>query len=148
MDTAHRVTTILIVLLLGLLIFKAFHIPDLRAWAPSLVIALVIVIAWQMRPSAYQVSDEGITIVRGWPFKSVMIPTGQIHNIRQVTIHWTTIRYGVGGLFSTGGWLWNRELGRFFAAYTNRHKLVLIENGGKYVISPENPEEFIADLGK
>jgi hypothetical protein len=143
MDTVHTLVTVFVFLLVAL--FLNLH--QRPMWGAVALVALVIAISWQMRPARYEVSDESVRIVRAWPFKSIAIPKAEIKDVRPVTLTWKTIRsFGVGGLFGTGGWFWNKELGNFLVAMTNGHKLVLISNGGKFVISPENPDEFIRDL--
>ncbi|MCX6377066.1 MAG: PH domain-containing protein [Armatimonadetes bacterium] len=147
MDTAHTIVTVFVFLVLGFFLVLAVSMHEKPMWGASALVAVVIAISWQMRPARYEVSDEAVRIVRAWPFKSIAIPKAEIKDVRPVTLTWKTIRTcGVGGLFGSGGWFWNKELGRFFVAMTNGHSLVLIANGGKYVISPENPERFVQDL--
>ena len=147
MDTAITIVTVSVFLLLGFFLVLAVSMHEKPMWGAVALVAVVIAVSWQMRPARYEVSDESVRIVRGWPFKSIMIPKIQIKDVRPVSRSWKTIRTcGVGGLFGSGGWFWNKELGHFLVAITNGHKLVLIANGGKFVISPENPDRFIQDL--
>ena len=147
MDTAITIITVFVFLLFGFFLTLAISMHEKPMWGAAALVALVIAISWQMRPARYEVSDESVRIVRAWPFKSIAIPKAEIRDVRPVTLTWKTIRsFGVGGLFGTGGWFWNKELGHFLVAMTNGHKLVLISNGGKFVISPENPDEFIKDV--
>ena len=148
MDTAHTVVTIFLFLLLGFFVYLAAYQKPLWIGVPGVaLVVLTLAISWQMRPTRYEVSDEAVRIVRAWPFKSIEIPKAEIKDVRPVTFTWKTLRTcGVGGLFGSGGWFWNKELGRFFVAVTNGHNLILIENGGKFVISPENPDEFADSL--
>lgn len=143
LDTVHTLVTVFVFLLVAL--FLNLHQKPM--WGAAALVAVVIAISWQMRPARYEVSDEAVRIVRAWPFKSIEIPKAEIKDVRPVKLSTRTIRTcGVGGLFGTGGWFWNKELGHFFVAMTNGHSLVLISNGGKFVISPENPDRFIQDL--
>ena len=143
LDTAHTIVTVFVFLLVALVL----NLHQKPMWGAVALVAVVIAISWPMRPARYEVSDESVRIVRAWPFKTIAIPKAEIRDVRPVVLTWRTIRTcGVGRLFGTGGWFWNKELGRFFVAMTNGHKLVLISNGGKFVISPENADEFISDV--
>ena len=147
MDTAITIVTASVFLLLGIFLVLAVSMHEKPMWGAVALLVVVIAISWPMRPVRYEVSDEAVRIVRTWPFKSIEIPTAEIRDVRPVVLTWRTIRTcGVGGLFGTGGWFWNKELGHFLVAMTNGHKLVLISNGGKFVISPDNPDEFIKDV--
>ena len=147
MDTAITIVTVSVFLVLGFFLALAVSMREKPMWGAVALVAVVIAISWQMRPARYEIPDVGITIVRGWPFKSIVIPKAEVREVRRLKVTQMTIRTcGVGGLFGSGGWFWNKDLGRFFVAMTNGHKLVLIENGGKFVISPENPDRFVQDV--
>ena len=147
MDTAHTIVTASVFLLLVFFVVLAVAMPLKPMWGATALVAVVIAISWQMRPARYEVSDEAVRIVRAWPFKSIEIPKAEIKDVRPVTFTWKTLRTcGVGGLFGSGGWFWNKEIGRFFVAMTNGHSLVLIENGGKFVISPDDPDRFVQEF--
>lgn len=147
MDTAITIVTASVFLLLGIFLVLAVSMHEKPMWGAVALLAVVIAVSWQMKPARYEVSDESVRVVRGWPFRNIAIPKAEIRDVRPVVLTWRTIRTcGVGGLFSTGGWFWSRELGHFLVAMTNGHKLVLISNGGKFVISPGNPDEFISDV--
>lgn len=142
MDTAHTIVTAGFLVLLGAFVYIPLH-QFKPMWGATAILLAVLFISWQMKPARYEVSDESVRIVRGWPFSDVVIPRPEIKDARRVKMTGTTLRTcGVGGLFGSGGWFWNKEIGRFFAAITNGYNLVLIEDGGKFVISPENPDEF------
>ena len=147
MDTAITIVTVFVFLVLGFFLVLAVSTHEKPMWGAAALVALVIAISWQMRPARYEVSDEAVRIVRAWPFKSIAIPKAEIKDVRPVKLTAKTLRTcGVGGLFGSGGWFWNRELGRFFVAITNGRKLVLIANGGKFVISPDDPDRFVQEL--
>jgi hypothetical protein len=56
--------------------------------------------------------------------------------------------FGNGGMFSFTGWYRNRALGTYRAFVTDLNKtLVLKFEKRTIVISPENPEQFIAEIG-
>lgn len=54
---------------------------------------------------------------------------------------------GNGGMFSFTGWYRNRALGFYHAFVTDLNHTVVLRIGEKtYVISPENPERFVAEI--
>jgi hypothetical protein len=56
--------------------------------------------------------------------------------------------FGNGGAFSFTGWYWSRGLGAYRAFVTDRRRTVVLRYGRRtIVLSPENPEEFVRDLG-
>ena len=148
MDVATLVATVFVFALFAFFMVLAVLTPDeFVGAAGAVLVAVVIAISWQFRPFRYEIRDEAITIVRGWPFKSIAIPLATVREIRSATLRGLTVRsFGIGGLFGSGGWFWNKELGRFFASVTNIKHTVLIANGQSFVISPERPDEFIADV--
>lgn len=147
MDTAHTIVTASVFVLMGLFAYLPLCLDLKPLWGAAAFVAVVIAFSWQMRPARYEISDEGVTIVRAWPFGNIAIPKAEIKDVRPVKLTAKTIRtFGVGGLFGTGGWSWNRDLGNFFVAITNGHKLLLISNGEKFVISPEDPERFVNEV--
>ena len=113
----------------------------------SIMMALVIAISWQVKANRYEINEDSIILVRGWPFRDIVIPLADVKKVEKVTISSKTIRtFGVGGLFSSTGWFWNKDIGHFFVSATNGYCIVLISNGKKWAISPENPDEFVADM--
>ena len=61
---------------------------------------------------------------------------------------WSLRLFGNGGLFSISGLFRNRTLGNYraFATYPKR-AVVLAFAGRKIVVTPENPEMFLRELG-
>jgi hypothetical protein len=133
-------------LALFLIITISMLIPFHHAW-PTLVISgsliLLVVLCWQVKAERYEIRDDTIVIVRGWPFSDIVIPLSEVREVRPFKFTLRTIRtFGVGGLFSSTGFFWNKEAGKFFASVTNLKCAVLIDGKDKIVISPENPDEF------
>jgi hypothetical protein len=115
--------------------------------APLGFMVVVIILCWQAKASRYEVGDSSIRLVRGRPYRDIVIPLADVREVTRYRFTLGTIRtFGVGGLFSSTGLFWNKELGRFFATVTNLKNAVLITDGKKFVISPENPDEFIAEV--
>ena len=51
--------------------------------------------------------------------------------------------YGVSGLFGYFGRFYTKHLGHHSMYATDRHKSVVIRTNKTYVISPDNPHQFI-----
>jgi hypothetical protein len=148
MDRLAWIVTAYITGLTGVFIILGVLLPASRfLLAPAAALLLVIWMSWQIAPKRCELTGDVLVIVRGWPFRDISIPVGEIREVTRVKISPFTIRsFGVGGLFSWSGWFWNREIGSFFAEITNIGRTVLIDAGKKYVISPEVPEQFVQDI--
>lgn len=139
------------IFVLALLVYVGIFMPlqhhdRVSPWLLGLMAGMVA-ICWQLKPARYEITSDAIKIIRGWPFVDIAIPLSEVHEVGRRTFSPVTLRtFGVGGLFSSTGYFWNSQLGSFFATITNRTQVVLIDAGRKFVISPENPDEFIADL--
>lgn len=139
------------ILVLALFLFVIVTlIPTGAKWpaaAEGGLFILLLVISWQVKAVAYEIRDGSLVVVRGWPFRDIVIPLSEVREVRPVKFTAGTLRtFGVGGLFSSTGFFWNKQLGSFFATVTNMNRAVLVEARRKIVISPERPEEFIADM--
>ncbi len=150
MDTVTRVVTIFYHLLtLGMLAYAVIE-PDAR---PMLIAVAVLVVtawfSWQIAPKSYEVTDDAVIIGRGWPFSDVRIPLQDIREVRPVKLNpWKTMRtFGVGGLYSASGRFRSPDVGAFYGAITDNSRTVYIAAASdNYVISPEDPEQFVADM--
>lgn len=148
MDGATLGVTIFV---LGLLLFLAIITPISSGHVPSAMmvgfLTLIVAISWQAKASRYEIRDGSIVIVRGWPFMDIVIPLSEVREVRSFKFTLSTLRtFGIGGLFSSTGFFWNKETGSFFASVTNLKRAVLIEAKRKFVISPDEPDQFIADI--
>lgn len=107
---------------------------------------LIILICWQARPRCYELREDCIAVIRGWPYRNVIIPLADIKDVRIARLRWAWKTCGIDFPFSMSGWFRSKELGKFFASVTDADKVVLLSNGRKYAISPKYPDEFAADL--
>jgi hypothetical protein len=56
---------------------------------------------------------------------------------------------GNGGGFSFTGWYWNQDLGAYRAFVTDLNRTVVLRFGKRaVVVSPEAPEDFVAELNR
>ena len=105
----------------------------------------------RLAPVRYEISEDSIAIRRGgWPFRDILIPLGEVRDIRRVNLPWFSIfrccSYGTNGVFAYVAYYRDKQLGKFFRASTSLKNELLITGQRQYVISPERPDEFVADV--
>ncbi len=145
-------------LTLVLLAIPALLLAGHLAGYPYLQLPLVFFIltyAWvwlRFRPKAFIVDRDAITVL--WPLKRRRLPRNSITAARllgrealNAELGWA-VRVGAGGLWGGFGRLWSRRRGWVQLYVSRRDQLVWIERGEQrpWLISPENPERFIALL--
>ncbi|MBP6963894.1 MAG: hypothetical protein KBC96_05750 [Armatimonadetes bacterium] len=149
MDLFMKIVTLLVcVLTVAFVVWGVVQPAERGTLLVAAFLLILIWTCWQIAPKRYDLTDDSLVIVRGWPFRDIPIPVAKILDVCPVKLSsFTTLRtFGVGGLFSASGWFWNKDIGSFFAEITNGHRTVLIDAGRKYVISPEDPHEFVQDI--
>lgn len=138
--------------LAGMLVLLFFSFKDRgydnEGFFISLLLLPLTVIAWGFHPSSYEINKESLIIKR--PFKSLEISLSSIDSARTVSFRelFFSLRvFGSGGLFGYFGIYTSMSLGKIQMWATDRNNLVLIEVANqKFVISPQNPSEFIMNL--
>lgn len=120
----------------------------------SLLIIPVILIAsyflvFFLRPVSYSITDQSININRLAGVKEIKrehIKSATV--ISKDKIDSSSKTFGVGGLFGYFGKFSNRQLGQMTWYITRMDRLVLIVTSEKknIVLSPDEPEQFIAAL--
>lgn len=121
---------------------------------PSYIIAGICVVAdlysWLGKPARYEVTDDAVTIIMRRPFRGRKIPVQRIEEVFRTSVPFAclndTCGFGFFGVFSTTAKCWSKRLGSFQAAVTNPEQAILITADKKYVISPRDPDAFIADV--
>jgi hypothetical protein len=100
-----------------------------------------------LAPSGYSLEGDGVRLERRFmprllPYRAILgcdrapRPIGGL------------LALGLNGLFGAYGWRWNRRTGWHYLAITNTDDLVFLRTvGGLMVISPGQPDEFVALLG-
>lgn len=112
----------------------------------SLLVILACVLCFSYSPLYYEIDGDELSIKRKFLFKTIRIPLKSIKEARKLPVKdiYLTFRFfGIGGLFCWGGLFWTAGIGKYLMSATNMNKLVLIEAGKRYVISPKNVEQFI-----
>ncbi len=147
------VVSVLVTLLCGSAVFLPSLIPsfDLSRqslfwllWLPVLMIpacAFFTVLGYTITPDA-------ILIRR--PFRVTRLPR---MGLRSATVQPNAMRgsirtFGNGGFYSITGWYWSRSL-RFYRAFvTDLNRTVVLRYGHRtIVVSPDDPEGFVRELG-
>ena len=116
---------------------------------------LIAMYAWvwlRFRPS--QLTVDGARLQVMWPLKRREIPREDIASARMVNrqelkreIGWG-MRVGAGGLWGGFGWLWTTRRGLVQMYITRTDRFVWIErvDGRPWLLTPEEPEEFVRAL--
>ena len=110
------------------------------------ILTLVVLICALLAPRRYTVTEDAVLVNRLGP--NVLIPVRTIRDARRISKADMGVRlrvFGSGGFLGGFGVFWASRLGMFLAYVTDTKRLVLIEcDGGKrYVVSPDQPDEFI-----
>lgn len=146
--TARVLTSILVGAPVVALLVALSRGGDVRFTALIVASILFVVcsVSYALAPASYAVSRDRITLRRHlWPSSS--IPMSQVKSCYpypQLSDTKTFRLIGNGGAFGWYGIYACDELGTFRMHATNRSKAVVITNGGKFVLSPDNTEGFIA----
>ncbi len=114
---------------------------------PSLV--LIPFLCYLYVPKGYVITQDAIIIKRPWN-NNITIPISKVKKIwRDPAAFKRTIRVcGNGGLFGSVGWFHSKTLGDFRAYITDMSKAVIIDAGERFVVSPDDPDRFMAALNK
>lgn len=118
----------------------------------AIIIFAVYVFAYAYHPVAYELKGDTLIIKR--PFSNVVINKSDIQNVALVDVekvNRNTIRTcGVGGLFGYYGRFANPELGgmTWYATNTKNTVLICLCNNKKIVLTPDEPESFVASMMK
>jgi hypothetical protein len=120
---------------------------------PGLLLVAMYVWIWLfMRPIRFVVAPYWLEVV--WPLKQRRLVRRDIANIRLIDarevrseVGWG-MRVGIGGLWGAFGWLWTQRRGIVQMYISRTDGLVWIEQarGRAWLITPEQPEEFVRAL--
>jgi hypothetical protein len=144
-DRFVQATTVLTVIVFSVL-FLIFASSDN---SQGLVLVVIIgipllVLCYVFAPSGYSVTESDILIHR--KVGSVRVPLSSVTSVEQDPVacpFWGVRTYGVSGLFGYFGRFNNKHLGPHRMYVTDRSKAVVIKANNTYVISPDDPQQFI-----
>jgi hypothetical protein len=115
----------------------------------TVTLLLIYFIAFAFRPINYKVSADKLIIHR--LFLDVKIDRSQIKSVELLDkekIGWAIRTFGVGGLFGYYGKFVSSKIGSMTWYATRKDKIVLVQTmkNKKIILTPDEPEKFIANL--
>lgn len=152
-NLAKGITIGVTILFAGIIVLGIFSISrDAgRAIPVSISVALILIylIVFAFRPINYNLTADKLIIHR--LFTDAKIDRNQIKSVELVNkdkTGWTIRTFGVGGLFGYYGKFANTKLGSMTWYATRRNKTVLVQtmNGKKIILTPDEPEKFLANF--
>jgi PH (Pleckstrin Homology) domain-containing protein len=99
-----------------------------------------------LSPSGFTLEEGGVRLERRWlarlvPYASILDCDREPRSIGGL------LALGLNGLFGSHGWRWNPRTGWHYLAITNTRDLVYLSTtAGLVVISPSEPDRFVARL--
>lgn len=139
----------------GMFILLTFILPiiiydfkgDLEFSIYFFILLLIIFIpifigAFMYSPTKYTLSEKEIKVNR--PVSSISIPFTEIKNVedKEINMFKTIMLWANGGVFSLSGAYYNKQDGKFWM-YAKNSRYVMIHAKKKYVLSPDEKEQFI-----
>jgi Bacterial PH domain len=124
-----------------------------QLWAAGLLVLGIDAWVWlRFRPSRFTVQGSRLEVI--WPLKYRYIPRESIVTARVIDrqalkreIGWG-LRVGAGGIWGGFGWLWTKRRGVVQMYISRTDGFVWIERAGgrPWLLTPEEPEEFVRAL--
>lgn len=151
MSTSIRMLTMALLVLPCVFLFFAVVSGQSLAYAITLGLVALYAAVWLgARPSSFEVSGAGLTIIfpvwkRNVPFNDIAAATRvEPEGFRRE--FGFPLRIGVGGLWGGFGWLWTSGKGLVEMYVSRVDGLVLIERrlGRDILLTPENADDFVA----
>jgi hypothetical protein len=122
--------------------------PSTEGWIAIIAVWLLILIVFLFRPISYTINENSVIDHR--VLKGIAIPKANIVEKKQIPSEdttWTIRTFGVGGLFGYYGKFFHTKYGSMIWYATQRKNYVmLVTQGTKFVLTPNEPEKFLAAL--
>ena len=153
LDKLAKAVTIGVTILFAVIIVGQFSIIKITGRTipiyTTVALLLIYFIAFAFSPIHYQLSADKLIIHRF--FKDVIIDRTQIKTVELLDkekIGWAIRTFGVGGLFGYYGKIANAKLGSmtWYATRKDRTVLVSTMNNKKIILTPDEPEKFVANF--
>jgi len=148
MDGRTKMLTIILLVLLPLLAISSFFIRPQKLSISVLltvVFIAVIFISYAFVPKRIALSSEQILIQN--LFGAVVINLNEIKSIKILEKTGFNLRtFGVGGLFGYFGYFNGRDV--WYVTNIYKKVKITLKSGKIYMLSPENPEMFEAEIRK
>jgi len=157
MTTELRIMTWCLMLLPAIFVAAAFAAPPIVGFillSTAAFITLLYASVWlAFRPSRFELDREALRIV--WPVRARVIERANIKGARLVTAKDFRTEYGLGMRIGAGG-LWGgfgllktgRETFSLWISRTDRFVIVELRNDRPLLLTPEDPERFVAAIAK
>jgi hypothetical protein len=115
----------------------------------TVALLLIYFIAFAFRPINYNLTADKLIIHR--LFADVKINRNQIKSVELLDkekIGWAIRTFGVGGLFGYYGKFANTKLGSMTWYATRKDRAILVRtiDNKKIILTPDEPEKFVADF--
>ncbi|OYU93692.1 MAG: hypothetical protein CFE21_19485 [Bacteroidetes bacterium B1(2017)] len=153
LDNLAKGITIGVTILFVAILIGQFSIIKDTGWAVPIIttvtLFLIYFISFAFSPINYEVSAQHLSIHR--LLIDVNIDRNQIKSVELLDkeqLAWVIRTFGVGGLFGYYGKFANTKLGSMTWYATRRNKTVLIVtiDNKKIILTPDEPEKFVAHL--
>lgn len=143
--------TVVIVLALIYALLLSAKTYDTGLYIVSLLLFSILFISWGFSTTGYEINEHDIIIKR--PFGKITYQKSSVKEIEQLLakeMKFSIRTFGNGGLFGFYGSFYNKKYGNMKWFVSNFHQLVLLhmDGGKKILVSPDNPEDFIAAISK
>lgn len=129
----------------------AFHLGlgDPMAWLLPVPFAVILLLTRAFRPLGYRIASDTLAILR--PAGEKRFATADIDAVAYPAADPPGVTLGlfrVDGFYGAWGVYWNRSWGRFRVYVTDAaHRVeIRLKDGGRIILSPDDPEGFAADL--
>lgn len=153
LDNVTKVITLGITILFAAIIIGQYSIvKDATASATPIyaTVGLLIIyfIVFAFRPVKYSLTAGNLIVHR--LFSNVKIERSKIKSVELVDkekLSWSVRVFGVGGFFGYFGKFANAKLGTMTWYATRKDRIVLVKmlNNKKIILTPDEPEKFVAD---
>ena len=153
LDNVTKVITLGITILFAAIIIGQYSIiKDATASATPIYITvgllIIYFIVFAFRPVKYSLTAGNLIVHR--LFSDVKIERSKIKSVELVDkekLSWSVRIFGVGGFFGYFGKFANAKLGTMTWYATRKDRIVLVKmlNNKKIILTPDEPEKFVAD---
>ena len=144
-DRFVQTVTVLTFMLFAILLVVFASADNTAGLASIAAIGLpMFILCYLFVPREYAVNESEVIIRRR--IGAVRIPFSLIRSIRQgsSSCSFRSVRpFGIGGIYGYFGRFYSQELGRHHVYATDLQKTVVIEADKTYVISPDDPQQFV-----
>ena len=153
LDTTAKILTISILLFVVLITVGVWSPIAIKGLTPRLASTSILLSAFGLtylfRPQRYTVTENDIIVNR--LIGNIKLFKTDIHSAEKIegaNLSWSLRTFGSSGFFGYFGKFTNRKIGAMTWYVTRKDSLVLIKmkNGKKIILSPDERDEFLAEI--